>query len=433
VLSVIEGPDRGRSIDLYPGRVTVGRGEDNDLRLTDHQVSRRHCELEVTRETVRLCDTSRNGTFVNGVRISVVTLEPGMKVRLGDTLLAFRERVEEDAAKADSFGDLVGTSVAMRDALATLRCIAPTRLTCLLQGETGTGKELAARALHERSTYGAGPLVVIDCGAVSESLIEDKLFGHERGAFTGALNDARGAFEAANGGSVFLDEIGELPLGIQPKLLRVLERREVIRLGAHRSIPLDVRVIAATHRDLQAMVAAGQFREDLYYRVSESSVWLPPLRERPEDIELLARHLIERDWSAPIKLERDALAYLERHAWPGNVREMRNVLRRACALAGQAPLDAELLRRVISPAISLRPGSSARVGSQFPPLEEEITHVSARADLGIAQATDAYRKEYMRHLCKQYCNDCAAIARHMGVHVKYARRLIRRYGLVESK
>jgi DNA-binding NtrC family response regulator len=318
------------------------------LRLTDRLVSRRHCEIVSVDEGVVLRDTSsRNGTFVNGVRIFDVALESGAQVWLGETRIRCDiERGSQRSAPPaeDRFGDLLGAGPAMRQVFATLRSIAPTMLTCLLLGETGTGKELAARAVHLHSRYAHGPFVVIDLGAVSEGLIEDKLFGHERGAFTGAQNAAKGAFEDANGGTVFLDEIGELPLSLQPKLLRVLERREVTRLGSHRPIPCDIRVIAATHRDLEAMVAATTFRQDLFYRISEASVRLPPLRERLEDIESLARHMLTQDWSKPASLTPGAVQALLRHQWPGNVRELRNVLRRANATSQSGSIDVELLR-----------------------------------------------------------------------------------------
>jgi transcriptional regulator with PAS, ATPase and Fis domain len=444
VLRVLSGPDQGRQLVIERVKNSIGRGEDQELQLTDHQVSRRHCELSLVGGVVQLRDTeSRNGTFVNEVRVFEAWIEPGARFRVGDTQLALDvAALDERQPMPEHFGDLVGTSRAMRESFEALACVAPTQLTCLLQGETGTGKELAARALHAQSQYKDGPFVVIDCGAISESLIEDKLFGHERGSFTGAVKDARGAFEEAHGGSVFLDEVGELPLSFQPKLLRVLERREIVRLGSHRAINVDVRVIAATHRDLPAMVEAGHFRQDLYYRLCEASIWLPPLRARLDDIEVLARYLLAQDWCGPVRVEPDAVTYLRRHAWSGNVREMRNVLRRARALAGEGGrITAELLMRVITPVLTLRPAPPSGVSSAppsspensgFPSLDTEITHVNARADLQIAEATDAYRKQYVHHLHKQYGEDCDAIARHMGVHVKYARRLMRRYGLLGS-
>ncbi len=423
-LHVIAGPDQGRRVAASDATISIGRGDDNLLRLTDRLVSRHHCQLALADRSFVLRDGgSRNGTYVNGVKVVEVALAPGCQVELGDTRIWFgpTEAGPAGAPSAeDSFGGLVGSSAAMREAVELLRSIAATRLTCLVFGETGTGKELAARAIHAHSPQQLGPFVVIDCAAVSENLIEAKLFGHVRGAFTGAVRDAAGAFEEADGGTVFLDEIGELPLALQPKLLRVLERREVMRLGSNRNVPLDVRVIGATHRDLHAMVTSGTFREDLYYRLSEATVCLPPLRERPDDIGLLARHLLEQESGHSSLLTEDGIAWLEKRTWPGNVREMRNLLRRASAAAQKAPMDGQLFENIVRQA--------AR--SPFRPVEPETSPSLNANGLPIARARDEFRKEYLKQLVDQYGDDHAAVARHMGVHIKYARRLMRRYALI---
>jgi len=423
VLEVLSGADLGKWIvrDALP--ITIGRGAECDLRLTDRCVSQVHCRIvEDENGSILLCDDgSRNGTFVNDVKVLQVALEPWTEMQVGKTRIRFGPRAKEDEVatnpEMDRFGDLVGTSHAMRAAFVALRRVAPTALTCLILGETGTGKELAVRGIHAQSSRAARPFVVIDCGAISETLIEDKLFGHERGAFTGAVKEAKGAFEEAEAGTIFLDEVGELPLALQPKLLRVLERREVVRLGSHVAIPVDVRVIAATHRDLVSRAADGTFRQDLYYRLAEASVWLPPLRNRREDIGPLARYLLDRGSGPPIALRPDAIEALEQHPWPGNVRELRNVLRRASAMATNGAIDAALLKS----AMGLQHHS-------FAPDAAETTQTFAA--LPMAKARDAHRKEYLRELHKRYGDDHAMIAQGMGVHIKYARRLMRKYGLI---
>ena len=424
-LEVVAGPDEHLRLRVETSPISIGRAPDNELPLSDRAVSRHHCRLVPADDCFLLRDAgSRNGTFVNGVRIFEVALERGSHLQIGHTRIRFDFLEEGNAhpsSDASAFGELVGGSDAMRRTFELLRSIARTGLTCLLLGETGTGKELAARAVHDNSGHAEGPFVVLDCAGISPNLIEDKLFGHARGAFTGAVADARGAFEEASGGTIFLDEIGELPLPLQPKLLRVLERREVTRLGSHRNVPVDVRVIAATHRDLQAMVAKGDFRKDLYYRLSEATVVLPPLRDRPDDVVQLARHMLELDWGQPAILDPKAVALLEQHSWPGNVRELRNVLRRVRAMSPAGIIEAALVASVIE-----RPPTQA----QFEP-EEPATSVSlAGTGLPMAQARDEHRKEYLKRLLEQHGDDHVAIASQMGVHIKYARRLMRRYGLI---
>jgi len=236
----------------------------------------------------------------------------------------------------------VGNSIKMREVFALLEKVAPTDATVLVLGETGTGKELVAQALHDKSRRAGGPLVVFDCGSVPANLIESELFGHEKGAFTGASDRRIGRLEEASGGTLFLDELGELPLDLQPKLLRVLEQREVRRVGGRDSIAVDIRIVAATHRDLAREVNRGAFREDLYYRLAVVRVSLPPLRERTEDIPMLVEHLIRRVLRddaprAEIVIKRirdDTWKRLKSHPWPGNVRELRNIIERTLALSG---------------------------------------------------------------------------------------------------
>jgi transcriptional regulator of acetoin/glycerol metabolism len=261
--------------------VRIGLAHGSDVRLSDRTVSRCHAivTLRDDRYVIR-DDASTNGTFVEGVRIVEAFIAPGMKVRMGDTTLVFRtdHRIVE-VGEGERFGAMTGQTAAMRRLFAVLEKIAPTTLTCLVVGETGTGKEVAARAIHDKSGRG-GPFVVVDCASLHPELVEAELFGYERGAFTGADRAQPGAFERAEGGTIFLDEIGELPLSVQPKLLRVLERRELKRLGASTLVDVDVRIVAATHKDLAAMCGEGTFRDDLYYRVGEMSARATSPRSR---------------------------------------------------------------------------------------------------------------------------------------------------------
>jgi DNA-binding NtrC family response regulator len=335
------GTDEGRDFSISKAHVSVGTLVENDIVLSDPTVSRRHAAVEETAAGWVLKDLcSTNGTFLDGVRVREAYLKAGAIIRLGNTELAFapaEERIEHLSSSSDRFGTLIGSSEAMREVFAILERVAPTDITVLLQGETGTGKEVAARAIHDQSRRSGKPFVVFDCGAVLPNLIESELFGHEKGAFTDAVKARQGAFELADGGTLFLDEIGELALALQPKLLRALDQREIRRVGAEQIIKTDVRVIAATNRDLEAEVKAGKFREDLYYRLTAVGVFLPPLRKRRDDIDKIATHLlagISIEMGRQIDgLSSDAAEVLSQQPWSGNVRELRNVLIRAAALS----------------------------------------------------------------------------------------------------
>jgi len=336
--TAVAGPGAGRAFAMANALATVGRHPTNDLVLVDPRVSGVHLELRRAGQRVHLKDAgSTNGTWVGPHRVTEIQLAAGGEVTVGSTILRLDWDDAATAAKQSagtSFGDLVGDSPEMRELFATLERIAPKDLTVLLQGETGTGKEEVARAVHSRSSRASAPFVVIDAAALPESLTESLLFGHEKGSFTGADQRRAGLFEAANHGTIFLDEVGELPAAAQAKFLRVLERHEVTRLGASTPIKVDVRVIAATHRDLRHEVEAGRFREDLFFRLTQVRIALPPLRDRPDDIPALCRKLLAPTASTEpsIAIDPDALDHLRTRAWPGNVRELRNVLMRAAAL-----------------------------------------------------------------------------------------------------
>ncbi|MCB9667806.1 MAG: sigma 54-dependent Fis family transcriptional regulator [Myxococcales bacterium] len=454
---VVDGPDKGREAEAVAPRLTIGSGANNTLVLTDAAVSRHHCEIAVRDERYLLRDLgSTNGTRLGDTPVLEAYLSPGSRIRIGYTEILFEprkkwERVSEP--DEDNFGSLYGTSHKMRSIFGLLAKVAPTDLSVVISGETGTGKELAARAVHDKSTRAKGPFVVVDCGAMSANLVESELFGHEKGAFTGAERARVGAFEFANNGTIFLDEIGELPLDLQPKLLRVLERREIKRLGASKPVEVNVRVITATHRDLGAMIRAGRFREDIYYRLAEVMVEMPALRDRREDIPLLVKQLLRENtekWGDIRDIDEEALRYLVERPWPGNVRELRNVIRRAATLASGSMLRRTDLSappgarsstvRPLGPG-SLRPSSRgsaypvmsgdpyARKGAMSPPpVPRELAE-----GLSIKEARERWlapmEREYLIRLVRHCEGDLDRAAKEAGLHRKSLERLLRQRGI----
>jgi DNA-binding NtrC family response regulator len=341
-LRVVAGPDKGTRQPLDEHRLVIGSGSDCDLVLHDATVSSRHAEITLAGDGWVLRDLgSKNGVRLHGWPIERAPLAAGMQLRLGKTTLQVHALASRRAVPLERPGRLMGIvahSVKMRAVVAQLAQLGPTETTVLLEGETGSGKEVAAQALHGLSARAGAPLVVFDCGAVAPSLAAAELFGHERGAFSGAHAERAGVFEEADGGTLMLDEIGELPLELQPLLLRALETRVVRRVGGQRDRTCDVRVIAATHRNLTEEVKKGRFRMDLYYRLAVARVRLPPLRERPEDLPLLAQAFAAE---LGVALEPELLAVLASYEWPGNVRELRNFIARQAALPSS---PGELLR-----------------------------------------------------------------------------------------
>jgi DNA-binding NtrC family response regulator len=322
-------------LDGAQGRALVGQSPACELRLDDRTVSRRHAAVELVGTRVRITDLgSTNGTFVNGIAIESAWLRGGETVRVGDTELEVERHAEApnpEVPFAEGFGRLVGESREMRRLYPLAAKLAAAKVAVVIEGETGTGKEVLAEALHEMGPLADGPFVVFDCTAVPANLVESELFGHERGAFTGAIATRKGVFEQAHGGTLLIDEIGDLEPALQPKLLRALERGEVRRVGGDRPIKVDVRVLSATRRDLDREVQEGRFRDDLFHRLAVTRIELPPLRERRGDVSALARHF----WTSlggagepPAEL----LSRWEAWSWPGNVRELRNAVARALAL-----------------------------------------------------------------------------------------------------
>ena len=354
-VTVSNGPDAGTSRVADEPEFSIGTAPSNQLVLTDPTVSRHHCLIESTGRGFRLRDLgSTNGTRLGALHVEVVKLTQEVSLQLGTTAIHFEpldETVSTPLSAGVAFGSVLGKSPAMRRIFAMLPRIAQSDSTVLIEGETGTGKTLLAEAIHNASPRKSGPFVVVDCAAIPPTLVESELFGHERGSFTGAHATHRGAFEQATAGTLFLDEIGELPLDVQPKLLRVIEHRAIRRIGGAQPIPLDVRVMAATNRDLRQEVNAGGFRTDLYYRLNVVRILVPPLRERREDVPLLIEHFYrqfarEGDMSGPPRALLDSLA---RNPWQGNVRELRAAVERALLLGDPgafgepaAPAEAEV-------------------------------------------------------------------------------------------
>jgi transcriptional regulator with GAF, ATPase, and Fis domain len=325
--------------DIY----RIGSHASNDLVLEDKTISRFHCRIAREGQAWRITDTgSTNGTRLDGVRVLAAELEKESVISLGDSCIRVRPvsrgHVSRIAVPAQ-FGAIIGQSLPMQRMFAALERIAVSEIDVLINGESGTGKELVATELVQRSARAEGPVVVVDCGAISPNLVESELFGHVRGAFTGADRDRAGAFEAADGGTLFLDEIGELPLELQPKLLRALEAREVRRVGQTKMKAIDVRVIAATHRDLEREVNRGRFREDLYYRLAKVGVRVPPLRDRVEDIPLLVASFLGQmgGRDASHLFSTAVVEEMQRHDWPGNVRELKNYIERSVVLDDVPP------------------------------------------------------------------------------------------------
>ncbi len=423
MLVVLNGMARGTKVKLKP-LFTIGKSTDNDLVLPDDTVSRHHCQLSRVAAGVRVKDLgSTNHTRVGQTLISEAMLTPGDTLTVGDVELTLRlelSRTQVLPSEHDVFGEALGKSLSMRNIFGVLERIALTDACVLLEGETGTGKDVLARSIHAVSLRRDEPFVVVDCGAISYSLIESELFGHERGAFTGAVALRAGAFESAGRGTLFLDEVGELPLDVQPKLLRVLEAGEYRRVGGNRGLQNEARIIAATKRDLKQEVERGKFREDLYFRLAVVPLTVPPLRSRREDIPPLIEHFLEvarkRDpGAAEIHLDTQTIAALAAHDWPGNVRELRNVLDRALYLA-TASGETEL--RLVD--LPVTPTSS----------HGEFSFIAGRSYRDTRNAFEAeFEKRYVTWLLDRHAGNISAAAREASMDRKHLYDLAKRHGL----
>jgi len=415
-LIVIGGPDAGLNLDLEPGRYLVGKSRECALVLADAAVSRQHLSLEVDRWGVIVRDLdSKNGSHYHGARFREVVVGAGAVIQIGATQLKFARRpsgAQVAPSERDHFGQLYGRSLIMRELFTVLERVAGSSEPVLIEGETGTGKELCAEALHRASPRARGPLVVCDLAGVPRTLIESELFGHVKGAFTGAASDRVGAFESAHRGTVFLDEIGELESDFQPRLLRALENHTVRRVGSAIYRNVDVRVIAATNRDLAQEVESGSFRPDLFHRLSVVRVRLPALRERKEDIPFLVERFLA---GSGVKIASATLALLQEYDWPGNVRELKNVLRRGVALKHEGgTLEPEDLGLAVT-------GAGASTERAAPDTYHEAK----------AQLIETWEKSYVRRVLDETGGNVSQAARKCGLGRAYLHRLIRKYQLAQ--
>jgi DNA-binding NtrC family response regulator len=422
-LIVVEGPDRGRACRLGAAPSVVGTEAGVALVLSDDRVSGRHLEVRATDTGFAVRDLgSTNGTWYEGSRLAAADVVAGATLKLGRTAVRIEpeaQALEVTPSQAQRFGELVGASLAMREVFAVLERVAPTDATVLVEGETGTGKELVARALHAASPRRSGPFVAVDCGALPEGLLDSELFGHVKGAFTGAAAPRGGLFVRADRGTIFLDELGRIPPSVQARLLRVLEERMVRPVGGDRERAIDVRVVAATRDQLDTEVAAGRFRADLLYRLAVVRLRLPPLRSRREDLPRLVTELLRGrglDDPAP---SGPGLERLIAHAWPGNVRELRNVLDRALALAPGARRFADLAIRVdpASPALD-DDGAAVRTDLPFADAKALVVH--------------AFERRYLADLLAKAGGNLTAAARAADLDRKHLRTLARRHGLLDG-
>lgn len=422
-LRILKGPDAGREISIPPVGVVIGADPANDVTLTDEAVSGRHCTIVPTQNGFKVQDLgSKNGTFLDDLALTEAVVPVGGVLRIGRTLIQLmpgEEIIDIPPSDRDGFGELRGTSLAMRKVYGLLERAAGSNAPILFLGESGTGKELAARAIHENSPRKNGPFVIFDCGAASETLIASDLFGHAKGAFTGADQSRNGAFADAHGGTLFLDEIGDLPLDLQPKLLRMLERGEVTALGTNKTKVFDVRIVAATHRNLWDEVCTGAFRGDLYYRLAVVEVHLPPLRAHKDDIaELVAGFLSAHNRAAkykPLDIKGPNLDLLTSYHWPGNVRELRNVIQRALALSPENAgfQDMPILLR------------------SAPGLNESETTVTADRPFREAKAevVERFEKAYLQDLLRRSGENLSNAARIANLERKYLYTLLDKHGL----
>ncbi len=410
-LLVLSGSAAGRSHPLTQREYVVGKAPTCDIVLDDKTVSRQHLKLEVHEEHVRAIDlNSHNGSFCEGLRFSELELRPGSVITLGTTELKLVPEDTRDRSvllsSRDRFGALVGSSRKMRELFTLLERLAAGGADVLIQGETGTGKDLCSEAIHQESPRRDGPFVIVDLAGVAPSLVESELFGHVKGAFTGATSDRAGAFERANGGTVFLDEVGELSLEFQPRLLRVLERRQVKRVGANDYRTVNVRVLAATHVNLEDAVREGKFRRDLFHRLAVLRITLPPLRERPEDIPLLIDNMLQQSGRPPSALSDQTRALLAQYPWPGNVRELRNVVEQVVNLGEEA-----------LPALEQAPGGPGAANLELPFKEAK------------ERLIEGFERDYLKGLLERCEGNISRASREAEIDRPYLRKLLRKHGL----
>lgn len=422
-LLVVSGPLEGREFVMSNDSFTVGSGRSSDLMLDDSTISRRHCEIQLVPNGYSICDLkSTNGTSVQGVRIKSAFLDAGTEFQLGSTRIIFcpmQETMEYKISPNENFGKLIGKSLSMRRVFHLAEHYAKTNSTIMIEGETGTGKEVLAEEIHLHSKRKDRPFVVIDCASLAKDLVASELFGHKKGAFTGAITDRTGAFEHADGGTIFLDEIGDLAQELQPQLLRVIEKREVKQVGSNTPKKIDVRIITATNKKLANEVNVGNFREDLFFRLSVINIELPPLRKRKEDIPKLTEAFLSEflgsDSRNKVKNFTEATRAFRNHNWPGNVRELRNLVEIA-SYSEQENIDLTTF---------LYLGRTHKVE------HSELEKFTADRPFKIVkqELIQEFEMQYIRDLLKKHKGNVSQAAKQADIERTYLQRLIRKYGL----
>ncbi|MBV71838.1 MAG: sigma-54-dependent Fis family transcriptional regulator [Myxococcales bacterium] len=434
-LVVVDGQDKGKELAVHKSIIRIGANERNDFVLNDDTVSRFHCEIrQVNGEYLLVDKQSTNGSFVGKLKVREAILYANCEILIGNSLVRFMPIVEEVKIypiNDPRYGDMVGSSARMHDVYGLIDKIAPSELSVVIEGETGTGKELAARAIHTHSRRNKGPLVIFDCSAFPENLLESELFGHEKGAFSGAIKTHRGVFERAEGGTVFFDELGEMSTNLQPKFLRALESGEIRRVGGERTIKIDVRIVAATNRNLLSMVDDGSFRQDLFYRMAKVTMTLPPLRDRLDDLSRLAQHFLDQIKSgqphlADVKgFSGDALSLMGQYDWPGNIRELRNVVERSITFCEGAYVHVADLPNDLQTRLGRSPvGSSAPVGTPLP----HGTGLKEAKEKMIAH----FEKDYLFSLLERHNMNISRVAREAGIDRRHVYRLMKKYEINQS-
>jgi len=467
---------QGRPVEemFEKGEIRLGAMDDNDVVVRDETVSRYHCKILQEDSGYVLVDLgSTNGTFINRVRIREGYLKPGCTIHLGQTEVKFQageEEVEIVPSKKDRCGDMIGRHPKLREIYSIVEKIAPTNTTVIVEGETGTGKEVVAQTIHKLSARANGPMMIFDCGAVPANLIESELFGHEKGSFTGAIMTRQGLFEMADGGTLFLDELGELPIDLQPKLLRVLEQREIRRVGSNKPLKVDVRIIAATNRNLEDEVRGGRFRQDLFYRLSVVRLILPPLRDRVEDVPILVKHFLKNhgynrgpNGEPRIKtLSKECVEILQDYHWPGNIRELVNAVERAVSFCEGDMIETrdlpEHIREAVASGNSLtamprgmgnRPGagggqpmpvapsSAQTIPREGPPPGGTVPNAQ-RPSADVFESTfkeakekwvSSFERDYIIALLKKNTGNISHAARESDIDRKYFRKLMKKYAI----